>query len=136
MKEIFDVPERGDGPAVWIISNQQWPRAFLRAELIERGFDAIGFEDVAQALAAIGDKRTSRPQLIVVDLRQASVTQIELQTLAHKNLPLIALAGNLNLEAPLLQNISWKAVMKSPFTIGQVCESVANLCVAGENHSA
>ena len=31
---------------VWIIDVDQWPRAMLRAELIERGYDAVGYVTV------------------------------------------------------------------------------------------
>src|SRR5215471_17474158 len=40
-----DYPSGVTGPdptVVWIIDAEQWPRALLRAELIERGFDAVG----------------------------------------------------------------------------------------------
>ena len=124
MKEIIDVPEGGSGPVVWIISNQQWPRAFIRAELIERGFDAIGFEEAGQAIAAIGDKRTIKPQLLILDLRPSSVTRIQLQNLAHKRIPILALAGNLEPDERSLKDFGWIAMMKMPFTIGEVCQLV------------
>src|SRR5437773_2576183 len=124
MKEIIDVPERGSGPAVWVISNQQWPRAFIRAELIERGFDAIGFEEAGQAIAAIGDKRTIKPRLLILDLRQSSLTRIQLHTLAHKKIPILALAGNLESEELSMKDFEWIALVKTPFTIGEVCDLV------------
>ena len=37
-------------PAVWVIDSEQWPRACLRAELIERGYDAYGFISIGDAL--------------------------------------------------------------------------------------
>ena len=33
-------------PVIWIIDAEQWPRALLRAELIERGYDAVGYVTV------------------------------------------------------------------------------------------
>src|SRR5689334_9573424 len=44
-----DAPE--DAPVVWIVDAEHWPRAYLRAELIERGYDAVGFVGVREALA-------------------------------------------------------------------------------------
>jgi hypothetical protein len=38
-----------DRPVVWIIDAEQWPRALLRAELIEAGYEAIGFVRLALA---------------------------------------------------------------------------------------
>ena len=46
---------------IWIISNQHWPRAFLRAELMERGYEVDSFEGMPQALSALEDCRTGRP---------------------------------------------------------------------------
>jgi len=124
MDEIIDIPEKGPGPVVWIISNQQWPRAFIRAELIERGFDAIGFEDAGQAIAAIGDKRTPKPLLLILDLRQSSVTRIQPHNLAHKKIPIVALAGNLEPDDRSVEEFGWIAILKTPFTIGDVCHLV------------
>ena len=36
-------------PVVWIIDWEQWPRANLRALLLDRGFDAIGFRELEEA---------------------------------------------------------------------------------------
>jgi len=124
MDEIIDVPEARSGPVVWVISNQQWPRAFIRAELIERGFDAIGFEEAGQAIAAFGDKRTPKPLMLILDLRQSSITKIQFDNLTHKKVPTIALAGNLEPESSFKEEPSWIAVMKMPFTIGEVCNLV------------
>lgn len=127
MKEIIEVPERGSGPAVWIISTQQWPRAFIRAELIERGFNARGFEEAGQAVAALGER--IRPLVIIVDLRQLSPTRIHLQNLAHKQIPMVALGGEMELEQPLVKEVHWTAVLKLPFTIRDVCAVVEKLVI-------
>ena len=39
-----------DKPVVWIVDADHWPRAELRALLIERGYDAIGFESLVDAV--------------------------------------------------------------------------------------
>jgi Response regulators consisting of a CheY-like receiver domain and a winged-helix DNA-binding domain len=38
-------------PRVLLVMPEQWPRALLRAELRERGYDALGAPGVAAALA-------------------------------------------------------------------------------------
>jgi hypothetical protein len=127
VEEIIDIPQWCTGPVIWIISNQQWPRAFLRGELIERGYDAIGFEEPGQVLAAFGDKRTTKPRLVILDLRQSPATRIQLQNLAHKEIATIVLAGNVELEGKLFKDFAWKTVLKTPFTIGQVCSLVEKM---------
>ena len=110
-----------------MISNQQWPRAFLCAELIERGFDTVGFQELAQALAALGDRATPRPRLIVFDLREQVLRRIELDNLAHKQIPTIALGGELEFNQPGVDAYPWKETMRRPFTIGSVCKTVERL---------
>lgn len=43
-------PDRRTGdaapPLVWVISSQQWPRAYIRGELLELGYEAEGFERI------------------------------------------------------------------------------------------
>ena len=51
---------------VWIVSADQWPRAYLRAELIERGYDAVGFVTMKDALIRLMLARSRRPALLVV----------------------------------------------------------------------
>jgi hypothetical protein len=114
-------------PVIWVISNQQWPRAFLCAEMIECGLDAIGFQEVGQALAALGDKATPKPRLIVLDLREQNLSRIEMDNLAHKRIPAIALGGELELNQPLAREYPWMEVIRRPFTIGFVCKTVERL---------
>jgi hypothetical protein len=42
-------------PVVWIIDPDQWPRAMLRAELIERGVDAVGLPETLRRPVWIGE---------------------------------------------------------------------------------
>ena len=44
---------RKEEPVLWVIDSEQWPRAYLRAELIERGYDAYGFMTVSDALDSL-----------------------------------------------------------------------------------
>ena len=60
----------GEPPAsVWIIDDQQWPRAALRAELLERGYEAVGFRRVLHALARLEEADVARPAVVVLELR-------------------------------------------------------------------
>jgi DNA-binding response OmpR family regulator len=113
-------------PIIWIIDREQWPRAYLRAELIERGFDAIGFIELSQAIAAINDPDYLKPQLIILELHDLFFTQDALDTLACAGIPMIALSGALELNQEWVRGIEWAAVIQRPFTIGQVADVVKN----------
>ena len=54
-------------PVIWIVDAEHWPRAGLRAELIERGYDAIGFPTLRDAV--LGLRHIRRPALMVIDLQ-------------------------------------------------------------------
>ena len=73
---------------VWIIDAEHWPRALLRAELIERGYDAAGFVTVDDAERAIPARW---PDAIVIELR--TVSRNEAERLMGTSVPVIAIAG-------------------------------------------
>lgn len=110
-----------------MISKEQWPRAYLRAELIERGFDGVGYVTLAQALAALYDPRKEKPRVIVFDLRAQTFKRNEVQTLAVCGIPVILLGGAVELNEEFVQAWPWAAVLKRPFTIGQVADMVERL---------
>ena len=114
-------------PVIWIIDSQQWPRAYLRAELIERGFEAVGFIELAHALAALHHPYSAKPCLIVLELRGLSHKHDELDTLAHVAIPIIALGGAVELNAEWVKQFKWAAVLQRPFTIGNVADVVEEL---------
>jgi hypothetical protein len=114
-------------PVIWIIDSQQWPRAYLRAELIERGFEAIGFIELADALAALLHPAYVQPRLIILELRDQSIGRDELNILAGLGVPIMALGGTVELNAEWIKQFHWAAVLQRPFTIGQIADLVATL---------
>ena len=114
-------------PVVWIIDSQQWPRANLRALLIDRGFDAIGFIDLHQALAALNEPDYPKPRVIVVELHDLSPTEEELETLAHLPIPVIALAGAVEMNQEWIKKVKWAAMIQRPVSIGQVADAIEKL---------
>jgi DNA-binding NtrC family response regulator len=110
--------------AVWIVDSEHWPRACLRAELIERGYDAVGFLELDKAMAAIRAPALRKPGAIVLELRDQVVTRSALEALADSKLPVIALAGTLELNTPLIRNFTWAAVLSRPFSLGDVADAV------------
>jgi DNA-binding NtrC family response regulator len=119
--------EEGRNPVVWIIDRQHWPRALLRAELIERGFDALGYEEVADALAALHHPRTGRPQVIVLEVREQDLNQDTLGLLVEAGVPIVVLGGIPELDEPAIQEFAWAAVMRRPFTLGAAADKVEEL---------
>jgi hypothetical protein len=114
-------------PVVWIIDSQQWPRAYLRGELIERGWDAVGLVSLEHALVALGLPRTPRPQIIVIELKGLDAAQDKLDILFRLKVPVIALGGAVELNQEWVGEFDWAAVIRRPFTIGSVADTVEEL---------
>jgi len=109
---------------VWIVDSEQWPRACLRAELIERGDDAVGFLELDQAMAAIRAPDLRKPRAIVLELRDQVLTPLTLEALADSKIPVIVLASVLELNDPLVRDFAWAAVLSRPFALGNVADAV------------
>ena len=114
-------------PAVWIIDSQQWPRASLRALLIEHGFDAIGFMDLREALASLNDPNGPNPHTIVLELHHLSPTEEELDTLTHLPIPLVGIAGAVEMGQSWVRQVKWAALIQRPCSIGQVADVIEGL---------
>lgn len=105
-------------PLVWVIDADQWPRAMLRAELIERGFDAVGFITIRDAIGAL---MARRPEAIVVDARGQPVEQIG--RLAKIGVPMIVVAGAMEIaELPEVAT-----VVRRPVSLGDLAQRVENV---------
>ena len=72
---------------IWVIGEEQWPRALLRAELIERGHDAVGFLSIRDA---IDHYLTRKPDAIVVEPRHQPAELLE--RLRKIEVPIIEIA--------------------------------------------
>ncbi len=114
-------------PIVWIIDNEQWPRAGLRAELIERGCEVIGFTTIVEAVIVLQVTREPKPNLIVLELRGQEWRREVLSALVQSGIPIIILGGAIELNDPLIGEFNWAAVIKRPFTIGAVADKVIEL---------
>jgi DNA-binding NtrC family response regulator len=102
---------------IWIIDSEQWPRALLRAELIERGYDAVGYLTASDALATLGARF---PDLIVVDLR--GVTREEVENLFKVGVPVIGIASIP--EPSWASQFPWAALLRRPVSIGEIVDAV------------
>ena len=102
---------------VWTIDPDQWPRAMLRAELIERGVDAAGYLRPSDALARLGARF---PDLIVVDVRD--MTREEIADLFKVGVPVIGIAGTP--EPSWIGDFNWAALLRRPVSIGEIADAV------------
>jgi DNA-binding response OmpR family regulator len=106
---------------IWIIDDEQWPRAFLRAELIGRGYDAVGFHTIDDALAG----HTERPpQVIVLELHGQKLDREALGRLLAAAVPVILLASMPEANDPLIADLRWAAVLHRPVSIGEIADAV------------
>jgi DNA-binding response OmpR family regulator len=92
----------------------------LRAELIERGYDAVGFVTVDDALRVMPERQ---PDAIIVELRH--LARDEVARLFGSHVPVIAIA-DLTAE-PWIDEFPWAAVLRRPVSIGEIAERVAAL---------
>ena len=115
-------------PRIVIVSDDQWLRAGLRGELRERGYDAVGARDLAEAV------RASRPEpgrgpigLVLVD--QASLgAELDAEGLerlrrATWGAPLVLVAPGNRKQA----NGPWTDVLRRPISVGDIADYIARV---------
>ena len=109
---------------IWIVSSQQWPRAYLCAELLERGFEAVGYTHLAGAVTALDLSPTTRPRGIVLESRDQAVEAGLLDAILKAGVPVILLVGAVEANDPIVKQYHWAAVMKRPISIGAIADKV------------
>jgi hypothetical protein len=115
-------------PIVWTIGAEHWPRALLRAELIERGWDAVGFVSLPDLLAQLVLERARRsagapPSVVVIDLRGQSATERQLDALFAPGVPLVAVGGVTEWAETRLTARHWTARLRRPVTLGAIADT-------------
>jgi hypothetical protein len=107
---------------IWIVSADHWPRASLRAELIERGYDATGFETLEDAAGRLRRGRAPRPALLVLDRRDQTVDEQTSTLLAHEQVPVLLVADLAHPDGepgpPAVE------ILRRPLTIGAIADAV------------
>lgn len=96
----------------------------MRAELIERGYEAVGFGEVNEALRAFRYRLYARPQLIILELKDLGDEEQRVPALAGLGIPIILLAGLGAEQRAILKERWWAVLLKRPLTIGRVVEEV------------
>ena len=102
-----------DKPGVWVVDADHWPRAELRALLIERGYDVMGIETLADAVLRARLPGAALPAVIVVDLAAQDAGEALLAALFATHVPIIAIGGG------------WAAFLRRPVTLGDIADAVA-----------
>lgn len=111
---------------IWIADSDHWPRAYLRAELIERGYDAEGFVTVTELLVRLALSPV-RPALVVVDLRGQELQERSLTALLDAGFPVLAIGGATEWENEQLRTRRWARFLRRPLTIGEVADAIDRL---------
>lgn len=111
---------------VWIVDCDHWPRAYLRAELIERGYDADGFVSLTDLLIRLA-LASARPALVVVDLQGQGANDRQLTHLLGAGFPVLAIGGPTEWQDEHLRTCGWANFLRRPVTIGAVADEVARL---------
>src|SRR5215475_324974 len=114
-------------PVLWVIDSEQWPRACLRAELIERGYDAYGFITIRDALDSLSRRAWAKPGAIILELREQHLTNGLVDALQNLRIPTIVLGGGLELIDPLIKDEKWEVVLKRPVTLGKIADIVQEI---------
>jgi hypothetical protein len=108
------------GPVVWLVDADHWPRAFLRAELIERGYDAIGFARLEEALLRLATSRERRPRLVLVNLAGQDVTRGAVALLGAGGVPVLGLTG----AAEPVAELGLSVLLRRPVSLGQIADAI------------
>ena len=110
-----------------MIGAERGPRAALRAELIERGQDAIGFETLRDAVRAGRLPGAPTPALVVIDLQDQSVDDRLLDAMFATGSPIVAVAGATEEGDARLRARPWARWLRRPVTLGAIADAVASV---------
>jgi len=119
-------------PRVLLVMPEHWPRALLRAELIERGYDVVGAPDLTAALLVRPVEKGRGPvRLIAVDhdvMVESQGALLERLVSRHQN-PRLVLLARAQLETP---PGSWDQIVRRPALIGEIATAIEVGLKSGE----
>jgi CheY-like chemotaxis protein len=112
-------------PRILVVSAEQWPRALLRAQLREVGYDAIGAGTLSRALRqSPHDPERGPVRLVVVD-SGATAGEPEALERARQRYP--GAAFLLIRRAGAVPPGPWAVTLRRPVTIGEIVATVRRL---------
>ncbi len=106
-----------------MIGAERGPRAALRAELIERGLDASGFETLRDAVLAGRLPGAPRPALVVIDLHEQVADDRLLDALFSAGAPVVAVGGGTEAGDARLRGRPWARWLQRPLTLGAIADA-------------
>ena len=114
-------------PVILLVLPDHWPRSLLRAELIERGYDAVGAPDLRTAFrfSSLGEPR-GPVRLVVLDEAALDGDEhrvLDLVLSEHGRPPVLLLARPLR-EPPVAP---WTRVVRRPFALGDLVAIVEEM---------
>lgn len=109
---------------IWVIGAERGPRAALRAELMERGHDAVGFETLRDAVLAGRLPGAPGPALVVIDLLGQTADDRLLDALFAIGAPVLAVGGATEAADPRLRSRPWARWLRRPTTIGTIADAL------------
>jgi len=119
-------------PRILLVMPEHWPRALLRAELIERGYDVIGAPDLATALLCRPAEKGRGPvRVILIDqdaLMEPQIRLFDLLVSRHPKQRLMLLA-RAQLETP---PGDWHDIVRKPALIGEIASAIERALPASE----
>jgi hypothetical protein len=124
--------EVAGGPPIWVIGAEWGPRAALRAELIERGADAAGFETLRDAALAARVPGAARPVAVVVDLHGQAADDRLLDALFAVGAPVVAIGGATEDADPRLRARPWAHWLRRPITLGAIADAAMQIVTQGD----
>jgi len=110
---------------IWIVGADHWPRALLRAELIERGYDATGFATLEDALTRLMLTPARRPALLVLDRRDQVVDERTSPLLSRARVPILVVADLAHPGGESLGPVV--EILHRPLTMGSIADAVDRL---------
>ena len=127
MQRIGIHHRRKRDPVLWVIDAEQWPRACLRAELIERGYDPYGFIQITDALDSLSRGASPKPETLILELRGQNLTEDLIKSIRNLGVPVILLGGATEFNDPLIGTYKWEIVLKRPLSLGTVADAIQKL---------
>ena len=110
---------------IWIVDADHWPRALLRAELIERGYDATGFVTLEDAVRRLMLPPARRPALLVLDRRDQVVDERTSALLSRARVPILVVADIAHAGGEALAPVV--ETLHRPLTMGSIADAVDRL---------
>ncbi len=117
-------------PLIWLIDNNHWERAGIRALLMEHGCEVDGFVSIAHAVIGIYREVVERPALIVLEIKNLTFDDEEIDELFRWEAPVVLLTGVYE-NRGLRDRHKWAAVLRRPFSMWDVADLALRLLNPG-----